>query len=70
MLMEIIKDLLKIIYYSINIFVIIYTVYYIITSMFSFLNRKNMIRKYRAKHKFAIVIAARNEEKVIPHFIR
>jgi cellulose synthase/poly-beta-1,6-N-acetylglucosamine synthase-like glycosyltransferase len=69
MLMEIIKDILKFIYYAIDMFVIIYSIYYIFTGLFSFINKNNSIRKYKAKNRLAVIIAARNEEKVIPHLL-
>ncbi len=68
--MELIKIMLKLVYYIIEIFIIIYSVYYIFTGIFVFFNRKkSTIRKYKAKHKLAVIIAARNEEKVIPHLL-
>ena len=67
--MEIVKEILKIVYYAIDIFIILYALYYIVTGIFVFVNKKNQIRKYKAKHKIAVVIAARNEEKVIVHLL-
>ncbi len=67
--MEIIKLLLKLFYYVIDIFIILYAAYYVLTGLFAFLNKKNAIRKYKPKHKLAVIIAARNEEKVIPHLL-
>lgn len=68
--MEIIKEIVKVIYYAIDMFIILYAVYYIITGIPAFINRKSkQIRKYKAKHKLAVVIAARNEEKVINHLL-
>ncbi len=70
MLIEFFKTMLKIVYYSVDIFIIVYALYYIVTGIFAFVNnKKNVIRKYRAKHKFAVIIAARNEEKVIGHLL-
>lgn len=66
--MELIKDLLKILYYTINIYILIYGVYYLITSLFAF-KSKTIIRRYRAKHKIAVLVAARNESKVIGNLI-
>ena len=64
--MEIMRAVLNVIYYAINILILIHAVYYFITGIFVFFNNRNtVIRKYRAKNKFAILIAARNEEKVI-----
>ena len=68
--MVIFKEILKIIYYSIDMFIILYAVYYVVTGIPAFINRKSKnIRKYKAKHKLAVVIAARNEEKVIVHLL-
>ena len=68
--MEIVKTILMTIYNIINITIIVYVAYYIITGIFAFINnKKKRIRNYRAKHKLAVVIAARNEEKVINNLI-
>lgn len=67
--MEIIKTICKIIYYCIDIFILLYAAYYIVTGVFAFCSKKSKIRSYRAKHKFAVIIAARNEEKVIGHLL-
>ena len=67
--MEIIKTICKIIYYSIDIFILLYAAYYVVTGIFAFFNNKRKIRNYRAKHKLAVIIAARNEEKVIGHLL-
>lgn len=70
MLVEFFKTLLKLIYYAIDIFIVLYTVYYVVTGIFALVNnKKNKIRRYKAKHKFAVIIAARNESKVIGHLI-
>lgn len=67
--MEIIKLMLKFLYYVIDIFIILYAAYYVLTGLFAFFNKKNIIRKYKPKNKLAVIIAARNEEKVIPHLL-
>lgn len=68
--MEIVKTILMAIYNVINIVIILYVAYYVVTGIFAFINnKKNRIRNYRAKHKLAVVIAARNEEKVINNLI-
>ena len=70
MLMEFFKEVLKVVYYAVDIFIILYAVYYILTGIFAFVNnKKNYIRKYRAKHKFAVLIPARNEAKVIGNLV-
>lgn len=66
--MELIKDILKILYYIVNIYILLYAAYYLITALFVF-KKKNVIRKYKPNHKFAILVAARNEEKVIGNLI-
>ena len=44
--------------------------YYFITGLFAFRKKeKYNIRHYRAKHKIAVLIAARNEENVIPNLL-
>lgn len=67
--MEIIKIVFKAIFYIMDIFIIFYTLYYIVTGLFAFYNKKGKIRKYKAKTRFAILIAARNEEKVIGNLL-
>ena len=67
--MEIIKIVFKTIFYIMDIFIIFYALYYIITGLFAFYNKNGKIRKYKAKTKFAILIAARNEEKVIGNLL-
>ena len=70
MLIEFFKNMLKIIYYMVDTFIVLYALYYIVTGLFTFINnKKSKIRKYRAKHKFGVIIAARNEEKVIGHLL-
>lgn len=70
MLVEFFKTLLKLIYYAVDIFIVLYAIYYIITGIFALVNnKKNKIRRYKAKYKFAVIIAARNESKVIGNLI-
>ena len=57
------------IYYILFIPIFIYGLYFLITGLFAFQKHQKIIRKYKEKHKFAIVIAARNEEKVIGNLI-
>lgn len=66
--MELFKEILKILYYIINISLLLYGLYYLVTALFTF-KKKTIIRRYKAKYKFAIIIAARNEEKVIGNLI-
>ena len=69
MLFELIKFVLSIFYNFLNIFIIIYILYYVITGIFTFFSKKNVIKSYKAKYKFAVIIPARNEENVISHLI-
>ena len=56
--------MLNLIYYIIDVSVILYGLYFIITGIFAFKKPKK-IGYYNPKNRFAIFIAARNEEKVI-----
>lgn len=47
----------------------IYGAYFGITCSLPFLKKERKIKIYKPKYKFAILIAARNEEKVISHLI-
>ena len=62
--MELIKEILNII----DIFTAAYLVYYIITGL-CVLKEKEKIKPGDKKHKFAVIIPARNEEKVIANLI-
>lgn len=66
--MEIIKFIFLVIYYVIDIIILLYLLYYFFTGIAAFFNKKR-IYKYRPKKKFAIVVPARNEEKVIDTLI-
>ena len=52
-----------------NIILLIYGAYFGITCAYPLLKKEKKGRKYKPKYKFAILIAARNEEEVIPHLI-
>lgn len=52
----------------VDIILMLYTVYYIAMALFTFTNRK-LVKKYENKNKFAIIIPARDEEKVIGNLI-
>lgn len=56
------------IYYILFVPVFIYGMYFLITGLFAF-SKKNIIKKHKPQHKLAVVVAARNEEKVIPSLI-
>lgn len=63
--------MIKIIYYVLFIFVLTYGIYFAITGLFAFKNiNKKLIKKHRAKTKFAILIPSRNEESVIGNLVR
>jgi cellulose synthase/poly-beta-1,6-N-acetylglucosamine synthase-like glycosyltransferase len=50
-------------------FFLVYGLYYLVTGVFAFVKPKKEISTSKKKHKFSIVIAARNEEKVIGNLI-
>lgn len=62
--MDIVKLIFLTIYYLIDILIFGYIFYYALTGIFAFFNKKRIF-KYRPKNKFAVIIPARNEEKVI-----
>ena len=57
------------IYYILFIPVFIYGLYFLITGLYAFQRNPKKIKNYNRKHKFAIIIAARNEENVIGNLI-
>jgi len=57
------------IYYILFIPVFIYGLYFLITGLYAFQRNPKKIKNYNKKHKFAIVVAARNEENVIGNLI-
>ncbi len=60
-----------ILYYILFALTFIYGMYFAITGLFGFKNyHKSMFGRHKPKYKFGIVIAGRNEEKVIPALIR
>lgn len=67
--MNILKNVLEILYYAIDILIISYFLYYFITGLFVFSKKKGKIRKYKPTKKLAILIAARNEGSVIGHLL-
>ena len=59
------------IYYILFAFSFIYCMYFAITGLFGFKNyHKSMFGRHKAKYRFGIVIAGRNEEKVIGGLIK
>lgn len=67
--MEILKKILEILYYSIDVLVIAYFLYYLLTGFFVFKRKGGKIRHYKPTKKLAILIAARNEADVIGNLI-
>ena len=63
--MELIKEILKIV----DIITAAYLIYYIITGL-CVLKSKEKIKEETKKHKFAVIIPARNEEKVIGNLFK
>lgn len=61
--------MLKLIYYIVDITVILYGLYFIVTGLCAFKRQKKVIREYKPKNKIAVLIAARNEGKVIGNLI-
>ncbi len=60
-----------ILYYIFFALTFIYGMYFAITGLFGFKNyHKSMFGRHKPKYKFGIVIAGRNEEKVIPALIK
>lgn len=62
--------MLQFIYYTLFIICFIYGAYFLITGLFGFKSiNKRLIRNYRPKYKFAVLIASRNEENVIGYLV-
>lgn len=53
----------------ISFFFLAYGLYYLVTGIFAFVKPKKELSNSKKKHKFSIVIAARNEEKVIGNLV-
>ena len=53
----------------ISFFFLIYGLYYLVTGIFAFVKPKKVELNGDKKHKFSIIIAARNEEKVIGNLV-
>ncbi len=53
----------------ISFFFLVYGLYYLVTGVFAFVKPKKEVITKRKKHKFEIIIAARNEENVIGNLI-
>ena len=62
--------MIQFIYYILFVLSLAYALYFLITGLFGFKNMgKKRIKKHRPKHKFAILIASRNEEEVIGNLV-
>ncbi|HKL13281.1 MAG TPA: glycosyltransferase [Halanaerobiales bacterium] len=61
--------MLKVLNYTIDIFLIGYTLYFLIFVLLGLKTKKNKNFK-KPKNKFAVVIPAHNEEKVVGHLIK
>lgn len=63
--------MIQFIYYVLFIISLTYALYFGITGLFGFKNMyKKLVKKHKAKHKFAVLIASRNEEEVVPNLIK
>jgi len=63
------EEILKITYYIIFVPVFLYGLYFVLTGLALFKTNKNKIKNHKAKNNFCIIIASRNEEKVIANLI-
>lgn len=52
-------------YYVLFIIILLFGLYFLITGMWAFIKNKHKIGNYESKNKFAVLVAARNEEIVI-----
>ena len=63
--------MIQLIYYILFIIALLYGIYFVITGLLAFKKDEDQkIRSFRARTKFAIVIAARNEAKVVGDLIK
>lgn len=62
--------MIQLIYYILFIITCSYAVYFVLTGLFAFKNKENKIKKHKPKTKFAVIIPARNEAKVIEDLIK
>jgi cellulose synthase/poly-beta-1,6-N-acetylglucosamine synthase-like glycosyltransferase len=62
--------MIQIVYYILFAITLLYGLYFLITGLFAFKGDNKDIKKARPKTKFAIIIAARNESKVIAPLIK
>lgn len=62
--------MIKLIYYILFVFTCSYGIYFAVTGLLAFKNTESKIKKHKAKTKFAVLIAARNEAQVIGDLIK
>lgn len=62
--------MIQLIYYILFILTLMYGLYFVITGFFAFKREKNTITYHKPQTKFAVIIAARNEEQVIGDLIK
>lgn len=63
--------MIQVIYYILFIITLLYGIYFVVTGLFAFKkDETKKIRSYRARTKFAVIIAARNEAMVISDLIK
>ncbi len=66
---EILKYIVAFLLYIVDLSIVFYGLYFLLTGLFAF-KKIDKIKNYEAKHKLAVLIAARNESKVILHLIK
>ena len=62
--------MIQLIYYTLFLITLLYGLYFIVTGLLAFKKEKPKVRAYRARTKFAVLIAARNESLVIGDLIK
>lgn len=62
--------MLRLLYYIIDMIIIVYGLYYFFTGVFVFIKSRKKINEHSSINKFAILIAARNEENVIGNLVK
>ena len=63
--------MIQTIYYILFVITLLYGIYFVITGLFAFKKDEDRkIRSFRARTKFAVIIAARNEGQVIGDLIK
>lgn len=62
--------MIQFIYYALFMVTLLYGLYFVVTGLFAFKKEETKIRGFRARTKFAVLIAARNEAVVIGDLIK